>query len=167
MSRLAKFSLLVIAVFAAIGGFLFWLADPLYLKAPTDEQLSRVFQTKRAAFEQLRQMAIEDSITYVSASDLDSRLSDDRKREYANRLSAINSGLIVTTDAQTVRFIFVVGGLSAIGSEWLKGIEYLPGGTDRAGVVVESLDRPDSLATGQVYLRQIDGDWYLFLQKTD
>jgi hypothetical protein len=143
------------------------MADPLYLKAPKDRELFTVFHDHRAAFEKLRQMATEDSLSYFSKSDLDARLSDQRKREYKNLLSEIRSGLVVTTDSQMAKFIFAGGGLSAIGPGWDKGIVYVPGSTDRAGVIRDNLDRPASLATGEVYLRQIEPKWFIIFEKTD
>ena len=168
MTLFAKIVVCLVVVSGAVGAFLFWLADPLYLKAPKDHELSAVFQSNHAAFEKLRQMATEDSEPYISASHLDARLDDGRRQEYKALLSAIRSGLIVTTNGQkSVRFIFAGGGLSAIGSGWLKGIEYLPGSVDREGTIVEELDQPASLATGGVYLRPIEPKWFLIFQKTD
>jgi hypothetical protein len=165
---LTKVALGVVACFIAIGALLFWLADPLYLKAPKDRALITVFQDHRAAFEQLRQMAVEDSIWDLNEAHLDARLDDKRKREYKRLLSEIRPGLGAGRDYDgKTRFIFAVGGLSAIGPEWVKGIEYVPGSTDRVGPVLENLDQPASLAWGGVYLRQIEPKWFVFFQKTD
>ena len=167
-SMLTKVAVGLVVCFIAVGALLFWVVDPLYLKAPKDRELIKVFQDHRAAFEQLRQMATEDSVSYLTESDLDARLSDMRRQKYKSLLSEIRPSLTVTTYKQSVRFIFASGGgLLAIGPGWLKGIEYLPGGTDREGVVLENLDQPASLATGDVYLRQIEPNWFVFVQKTD
>jgi hypothetical protein len=162
-----KFVLCIVVAFGAIGVFFVWIADPLYLKAPKDQTLFTLFEAKRSAFEQLRKMVIEDSESYITSSDLDARLDAPRRQEYRALLSEIGSGLIVRSDRQSVRFIFANGGLSAIGPGWLKGIEYLLQGPAREGVVVDSLDRPASLAVVGVYLRQIDPHWFLIFQKTD
>jgi hypothetical protein len=162
-----KVALGLIVGFIAVGAILFWLADPLYLKAPKDRQLITVFQGHRAAFEKLRQMAAEDSMWNFSESHLDARLGDKRRQEYKSLLSEIRPGLSVGRGYQTTRFIFAVGGLSAIGPEWVKGIEYVPGSIDREGVVLENLDQLASLATGGVYLRQIEPNWFVIFQKTN
>jgi len=162
-----KVALYLFLCFIAIGAILVWLADPLYLKAPKDRELFTVFQDHRAAFEQLRQMATEDSVSYFSESHLDTRLSDTRRQKYKSLLSEIRHGLTVTTNKQSVRFIFASGGLFAIGPGWLKGIEYLPGSADREGAIAENLDHLASLATGGVYLRQIEPNWFVIVQKTD
>lgn len=157
----------LVVCFIAIGAILFWMADPLYLKAPKDRELMTVFQNHRAAFEQLRQMATEDSLSYLSESDLDARLSGTRRQKYKSLLSEIRPCRSVGRGYQTTRFIFAEGALLAIGPGWVKGIEYVPGSTDRVGDVLENLDQPSSLAMGAVYLRQIDPKWFIFFQKTD
>jgi hypothetical protein len=167
MTLLAKVALCLAIVLGAIGAFLLWLADPLYLKAPNDNDLLIIFHNNRSAFEKLCRMATEDSESYISESNLDVKLSGERRQEYKSLLSGIHSGLIVTTSTQSVRFIFANGGLSAIGPEWLKGIEYLPKDVAREGTVVKDLDHPALLATGGVYLRLIEPAWFLILQKTD
>ena len=162
-----RFVLALIFVFGIIGAILFWMADPLYLKAPPDSKLIRIFNNHRDAFESLRRMIVEDSQSYVSASHLDERLSDKRRAEYRNLISEIGAESIAPTSMSAVRFVFTGGGLSAIGPEWFKGIEYAPEDSDRGGIVIGSLDQPRDLAEGKVYLRQIGPHWYLFLQKTD
>jgi hypothetical protein len=162
-----KVALGLVVCLIAVGAILFWLADPLYLKAPKDHELIMVFQDHRAAFEKLRQMPAEDSAGYVSESHLDARLGDKRRQEYKSLLSDIRPCRSMEGDYQTTRFIFAGGGLLAIGPGWAKGIEYVPRSTDRVGPVLENLDQPASLAMGGVYLRQIEPYWFVFVQKTD
>jgi hypothetical protein len=107
----------------ALAAAIFWLADPLFLKSPQDQQLLGKFHDSRAAFEVLRDMVIQDSHhkRYFRISNLDD-VSDERRDRYQKLLTEISSGLIVTVDDHaTVRFIFAVGGLSAIGPGWSKG----------------------------------------------
>jgi hypothetical protein len=162
-----KVALVLVVCFVAVGAILFWLADPLYLKAPKDRDLITVFQNHRAAFEQLRQMAVEDSAGYLSESHLDARLGDKRRQDYKSLLSEIRPCRSMGGDNQTTRFIFAGGGLLAIGPGWAKGIEYIPGSTDRVGPIKENLDQPASLAMGGVYLHQIEPKWFVFFQQTD
>jgi hypothetical protein len=65
----------------AVG--ILWLADPLFLKAPQDQQLLGKFHDSRAAFEVLRDMVIEDSHqkSYFRISNLDG-VSDERRDRY-------------------------------------------------------------------------------------
>jgi hypothetical protein len=66
----------------------------------------------------------------------------------------------VTVDYDhTVRFLFVIGQISAIGPDWMKGIEYVPGGYESKGDLVQTLDNARTLPTG-VYLRKIEPDWF-------
>lgn len=159
-----KISLLLLAAVGVIGAALFWLADPLHLRAPTDRALIAVFQEHRAAFDKLREMAAEDSVPYLSASHLSSKLSDARKQRYKDILSEIHPDLIVTVGPKAVRFIFATGGLSAISPGWLKGIEYVSGDPAREGIPCTDLDNPRSLPQGGVYLRQIEPKWFLVFQ---
>jgi hypothetical protein len=156
----------IVVVLGAISASFFWLVDPMYLKAPSDHELTMIFQSHRVAFDKLRQMVTEDSITYVSESHIDGHLSGERIIEYKRLLSEIDPGLVITMSRFSVRFRFASGGLSAIGPEWMKGIEYTADPL-REGVIVKSLDQPSSLAMGGVYLHQIEAKWYLILQKTD
>ena len=156
-----------VCAIGVIGAILFWMADPLYLKAPPDRKLIAIFIDHRDAFDSLRRMIVQDSQSYVSASHLDERLSVKRRDEYRNLISEIGAESITPTSMRAVRFVFTGGGLSAIGPEWFKGIEYAPEDIDRGGIVIGNLDQPRNLVEGQVYLRQIEPHWYLFLQKTD
>lgn len=164
--RVILFLTITLVVVSAI---IFWMADPLYLKAPKDSELRTIFREHRSAFEQLGHMVVEDSESYLTKSHMDVRLNDARKNEYQNLLSEIHhSGLIITTGPQSkVRFIFAIGGLSAIGPGWLKGIEYVPEGVDPAGDILENLDQPSSLAEEGVYLHQIESKWFVIFQKED
>jgi len=148
-----------------VGAFLFWMSDPLYLKAQNDRELIAVFREHRPAFEKLRNMVIEDSVSYLSESQMDGRLNDARKHAYQSLLSEIRPRLIVVSDLKSVRFVFASGGLSAIGPGWLKGIEYEPRSVYGPGEIQGSLDQPSSLEEGGVYLRQIEPKWFVFLQK--
>jgi len=154
-------------VLGVISLTLFWFADPLFLRAPKDRTLIAVFHRHRAAFTQLRKLAAADSDGYFSESYLGGGFSAQQQQECKKLLSEIDSGLIVTTSPQTVRFVFASGGLSAIGPEWLKGIEYISGDPAREGVVVKTLDHPASLPFGGVYLRPIAPRWFLVFQNTD
>jgi hypothetical protein len=148
-----------VVVCCVLAAFVFWLADPLNLTAPSDQQLIKTFQDHRAAFDTLRQMVIEDSRRewYFSESHLDTTLSESRKQEYRDLLSQINNGLILTVDPtyNVVRFDFAHGGFSAISSGWLKGIEYVPGDYTKAGVSLQTLDNANTSPPG-VYLRRIE-----------
>ena len=160
--------LFFILALAVVGALIFWMTDPLYLKAPKDRELIRIFQEHHAAFEKLRHMVVEDSVSYLTESHMDGRLNDARKHEYQSLLLEISSGLIfVGSDLKSVRFIFAGGGLSAIGPGWIKGIEYVPGSVDRAGEIQDNLDQPSSLAEEGVYLRQIEPTWFIVFQKDD
>ena len=164
ISRVVIFFILALTV---VGTLIFWMTDPLHLRAPKDRELIASFQKHRVAFEKLRSMVIEDSVGYLTESDMDRRVSDARKLEYQSFLTEIDSSLIIRSDLQSVRFIFAGGGLSAIGPGWIKGIEYEPRSAEVAGDIHKDLDAPSSLADGGVYLRQIEPQWFILFQRND
>jgi hypothetical protein len=49
----------------------------------------------------------------------------------------------------------------------VKGIEYLPSSPTDWGAIADTLDNAAKLPMGNVYLRQAQSRWFLFLQKTD
>lgn len=66
----------------------------------------------------------------------------------------------------TARFILGVRGLMTIGPERIIGLTYIPGDPARKGSVVPALG-PHEQDVGNVYLRQVDDRWYVFIQNTD
>lgn len=167
-SATSKVLLGFILAFFALAAFLFWLADPLNLKAPRDRNLIAFFHDHRVAFDKLRDMAAADrqEVSYISESDIEGKISDARKQEYRSLLSKIYPCLKVVVDYDTsMRFVFAEGGLSAISSGWLKGIEYVPDDHQRKGKIVQDLDEANSLPPG-VYLREIESNWLVVYQRT-
>jgi hypothetical protein len=153
-----------------IAAAAFWAIDPFYWRLPKNAQLSSQFQAHRVAFERLREMTQEDSSKgpFFSASHLD-QVSPARQEQYLQLFRELPHGINIGVDAfsGSVRFIVAVGGTLTIGPEWVKGIEYLPSEPARWGQLSEQLDDPASLPWGNVYLKQVDPHWYLFVQKTD
>jgi hypothetical protein len=81
--------------------------------------------------------------------------------------SRINPRMRVVCDYDgTVRFILGVRGLMTIGPEQIIGLTYIPGDPARKGSVVPAL-APHTQDVGNVYLRQVDNQWYVFTQNTD
>ena len=65
-----------------------------------------------------------------------------------------------------VRFEGAWAGLSAIGSEWSKGIAYIPGDYKKEGPILPNLDKPGALPYG-MYLRQIEPHWFIYYDYID
>jgi hypothetical protein len=135
---------------------------------PRDEVLMNSFRSHRTAFERLREMVIEDEGTQpiFTENNISGSLPLARQQEYKSLLSSITSDLMVTVNYDgTVRFIFVVHGAS-IGTESMKGIEYLPESARPGASFVHDLNNPKRYADG-VYLRAIEPRWFVLFQKTD
>jgi hypothetical protein len=135
---------------------------------PRDQELISTFHTHRQAFEQLQEMATEDARRgwYLGTS-LPSKLDQSRRSEYKSLISQIRPGLDVVTNGYTgvVRFIFAGEG-SAIGPDWFKGIEYVPGDYSREGVPLPYLNKAASLPAN-VYIREVEPRWLIFYQRDE
>jgi hypothetical protein len=177
MGFIVAFLALILLLVAGV----FWMADPLNLRAPNDQKLIAIFQAHREAFKKLQQMATEDAQRglYLDAPYFDegSKFNKSRQQEYEKLISEIRPGLHVSIDGREkgMSFTFAGGGLLAIGPGWGKGINYVPdsfeidGVTYRegwAGVVLTNLDKARTLPTN-VYIRQIEPNWFLFYYHDD
>jgi hypothetical protein len=80
--------------------------------------------------------------------------------------SRIDPRMRVVCDYGTVRFILGVRGLMTIGPEQIIGLTHIPGDPARQGSVVSVLG-PYTQDVGEVYLRRVDNQWYVFTQNTD
>jgi hypothetical protein len=129
--------------------------------------LIATFYAQRHSFEQLQEMAAEDARHgwYLGASD-PSKLDQPRRDEYKKLIPQIRPGLQVAMNGTTgvVRFIFAGEG-SAIGPDWVKGIEYVPGDSWE-GVPLPDLDKAASLPA-HVYIREIEPKWLIFYQRDE
>jgi hypothetical protein len=152
---------------AALVALGFWIADPLNLRAPSDQELITIFQHHRVAFEQLRQLLTEDLRNAPVNKSGVRRLRAIQSPQYYKLVADIYPGVKVLIDwDSSVRFIFQGGGL---GSEWLKGIEYVPGELQlknylAKGNLLQNLDNARNLPEG-VYLREIEPNWYIVYQR--
>jgi hypothetical protein len=153
----------------AVVALPFWMADPLRLSAPSDQTLIATFHDHRAAFEQLRQMAIEDAQHGPFNPFVEKKLPDSRRQKYRDLQYEIHvdNDVGAAGSDDTVRFEFSWGGLSAIGSEWRKGIEYIPGNKmEHAEELLPSLDKPSALPYG-MYTREIEPNWFIYYDYID
>src|SRR5277367_2306338 len=82
-------------VFCAVAAVCFWMADPYYLTAPSDQKLMATFHDHRAAFEELRQMATEDSRYGPFDFHYAEKLSELQRQKYRHSLSEIRPRLNV------------------------------------------------------------------------
>jgi hypothetical protein len=163
-------------LFCGIAALLFWMADPYYLKAPSDQKLITRFLDHRAAFEELREMAADDSKQegYFNEHLLNKKFPWSRRQEYKHLKAEIYPSFDIIIWAtvkgpnNVVRFVFAGGGLSAIGPEWTKGIEYIPGDDDDKdeAQLLPSLDQPGALPYG-MYVREIEPHWFIFYNYMD
>jgi hypothetical protein len=179
VSTLLKVALRLVLVccvlFCGIAALLFWMADPYYLKAPSDQKLMTRLHDHRAAFEALRQMAADDSKQegYFNEHLLNEKFPWSRRQEYKHLEAEIYPSFDIIIWAtvngpyKVVKFVFARGGLSAIGPEWTKGLEYIPGDYNKnEGQLLPSLDNPNTLPDG-MYVREIEPHWFIFYDYID
>jgi hypothetical protein len=178
VSKLLKVALGFVVVcsvlFWGLPPLLLWIASPL--RAPPDQKLLTSFHDHRAAFEELREMAANDSKQegYFNESLLTKKFPAARRQEYKHLKAEIHPSfdVIIWETANgpdnVVRFVFAEGGLSAIGPEWTKGIEYIPGDDDDKdeAQLLPSLDKPGALPYG-MYVREIEPHWFIFYNYMD
>jgi hypothetical protein len=135
---------------------------------PSDQTLISAFRDHRQAFGQIQEMATEDMRRgwYLGTSS-PSKLDQSRRSEYQSLISQIRPDVRVVTNGYTgvVRFIFAGEG-SAIGPDWLKGIEYVPGDYGQEGILQPDLDKAASLPA-HVYMREIEPRWLIFYQRDE
>jgi hypothetical protein len=95
------------------------------------------------------------------------KLDPSRRSEYKSLISQIRPDVKVVTNGYTgvVRFIFAGEG-SAIGPDWFKGIEYVPGDYGQEGILLPDLDKAASLPA-HVYMREIEPRWLIFYQRDE
>jgi hypothetical protein len=178
---LTKNCLILVLALSSVGlavvAIIFWMADPLNIRAPKDEKLIEIFNAHRHAFEEIQQMATEDAgrglyldAPYFSEG---SKFDKSRQQEYEKLISEIHPGLHVSIDGREkgMSFTFAWGGLLAIGPGWGKGISYEPSDfTDQnryIGVISTNLDNTCALITGTTYIRPLETNWFIFYDRTD
>ena len=167
MKVLLKVGILLAVTALGLIGLAFWLSDPLYIRAPKDDHLVATFRKHRSEFETLKQLATSKQIVFFSESEVVGALSDAEKESVRTLISKIGLGLTGSGSISGLRVVFAAGGISAVGPEWIKGIEYVDDDGEREGQVKNSLDHPASLAWGGAYIRKVEPHWFVFLEKDD
>jgi hypothetical protein len=156
-------------VFAVLAAVALWQKGcrAARVMEPKDQELIATFYAHRQAFEQLQEMVTEDARRGWYLEGSDSRKPDQPRRdEYKKLISQIRPGLqvVMTGPTGAVRFISAGEG-TAIGPDWVKGIEYVPGDSWQ-GVPLPDLDKAASLPA-YVYIREIEPRWFIFYQRDE
>lgn len=140
-------------------------SDLFYFGALSDNDIIDLFHRDRPAFIKLQKMIAEDRVSSVTEQYVDPNLTRARWKQYYALMKKISHSLTITYSPQSTRFVFSGGRFLSIGPEWTKGIVYAtnPG---REGAIRSSLNNPSELASGEVYLRKIQRDWFVFFEKT-
>lgn len=167
--RFARALAVFFAVIALIIVAGLWFFDAIGVSRPSHENLTAYFQTHRAAFEQLKNLALTNEGKVgilIETDDLDEQPFDvTRRRKYAEGLKQISRCALIGADKFEIKFICSGGGFSAISREWAKGVAFLPDGPRHVGEVVKSLD--SITAQDDEFLKSIGGGWYLFYEDID
>lgn len=153
----------VFAVISLIGMAIFLMVDPYYIFATKDSKLIELFQKNKGDFIMLREMMLGDSESFISPSNVDARLVESRRQQYLILLSKIGNPTIFS-DGKVAKYIYASGGVSAIGSEWIKGLKYDGECVDEE---VISLDNLNSLSRNMHYCRKIEGNWWIIFEAFD
>jgi hypothetical protein len=151
-------------VLALVGFFVWQYTSPFPLSVPKDRTLVDSFHAHRQTFETLVEMADKD--VTIASNNTDENLSHVRRSEYSRLLSQIDRRAKIGFDPTGAVILFAEGGIGlSIGPSWSKGIAYLPAGPSKFGQIVKNLDKDPG--HDDMYLVPIEGDWYVFYQRTD
>ena len=165
-----KISIGLLAVVVLFSIPFLWITDALGIKAPSDLALLKLFHDHRSEFVQALDMAAQDSAytSYFSLATLDdSKLSQPRQKQWKDIFKKIDSKMDVSVgDDDVVRFTFAVGGVSAVGPDWAKGITYIPNHQERYGIQTSDLTNASS-RSADTYLRSIEPRWFCYYQRDE
>jgi hypothetical protein len=162
--RKTAVAIVAVLVLGFVGFFMWQYTSQFPLSVPKDRTLIGLFQAHRQTFETLTEMAEKDAM--IASNSTSESLSISRRSEYSRLLSQIDSKMQMGFDSTGVAFSSAHGGiLLSIGPGWEKGIMYLRAVPTRVGQIVKSLDRDPG--HDDLYLVPIEGDWYVFYQRTD
>jgi hypothetical protein len=162
--RKTAVAIVAVLVLGFVGFFMWEYTSPFPLSVPKDRTLIELFQAHRQTFETLTEMAEKDAM--IASNSTSESLSISRRSEYSRLLSQIDSKMQMGFDSTGVAFSSAHGGiLLSIGPCWEKGIMYLRAVPTRVGQIVKSLDKDPG--HDDMYLVPIEGDWYVFYQRTD
>jgi hypothetical protein len=138
--------------------------SPFPWGVPTDRTLVELFRAHRQTFEALVKMADEDAT--IASNNTSDTLSVSRRFEYSRLLSQIDPRMQMGFSWSGVAFSSAHGGIGlSVGPGWEKGIMCLTTVPSRVGQIVDNLDKDPG--HDDVYLVPIEGDWYVFYQRTD
>lgn len=129
-----------------VGGAFIWSADST--PKPPDEYLVHAFRDHGDQFRSLR-------------------CGSKAPTAPPRQLAKLGAQWVYCDDHGTIRVLFGASRFAtAIGPGWSKGMTYLPAGPQRAGDVVPSTDEVSRLPP-DVYLRPIQGSWFVYYQRDD
>ena len=133
----------------------------------TDRDLISLYRDHIVGFEKLRKMLYYDKNIGYNNGVLVGGVDDVRKNEYIGLITEIDPNMNMCMDYNgTIRFIFLIDGLMAIGPGKCKGIEYTPTDNKERYDIVGSLDSMQDAKPG-VYMRRLAPNWYIFIQIDD
>ena len=134
----------------------------------SDEIMLSRFHEHRAEFERLREMAVEDDLmrrvddTWTDPANL----PDARVAEYRRLFKLVETPRGISKYRDKNQLVFLASTLGWVASGSSKGYLYSPGKRP-SGKFIESLNDYEKLRERDVYfLRQIEGDWYLFFERS-
>jgi hypothetical protein len=170
MTKTSKISRIIL-VFVLAGGLLaallFWKADPLNLRSPSDQELIAIFHNHREVFERLHQMLSDDMHNAPKNKSGVKQLKAKQSPEYKRLVAELYPGLEAYIDwDESINFVFARGMIAAIGPGWTKGIYYTSVTDQPNGTLLQNLDNARTFAPG-VYLRQIEPHWFIVYQRDE
>ncbi len=164
---------LVTGSFLGYGIYSF-MNSPLFGEEPDDKPddvLIANFNAHRAEFERVREMSTEDTTmtrvdeNWTNPSTLDSA----RVAEYRRLFTIIGTGRGITVRHEPDRMEFMSTSHGWVASSSSKGYLYFKGNPNLKGGPLKLVDNLDGYGWHSQYtfvIRHIEGDWYLYFERS-
>ncbi len=161
-------SAIVLACVGVVAYFIYTFPSFDEFPHQSDEIMISRFHEHRAEFEQLRAMAESDDLmwrvdnTWTGPENLPS----ERVAEYRRLFKLVGTPRGISKYRDKRQILFLASTLGWVASGSTKGYLYSPGKRP-SGKFIESLNDEETLRQLDIYfLRHIEGDWYLFFERS-
>ena len=176
MTKLAKRILLIsggiagiviisVAGFAALVLYTFDFDGHQYPHR-SDEKMIQIFRERRTEFDEVRTMAMSDPvIRRVDENWTDPpNIAEDKVAKFRELFRVIRTPRGISKYRSSGELEVIASALGWVASGSTKGYLYAEG--KPSGTIMNSLDDTEDLTSvGDRYLKQIEGNWYLFFER--
>ena len=148
-----------------------WGAAELWSERPNDDVISRHFIAHKKHLNHLREMIEEDGgrVSYIGSDTVTTKgaaLGSEREKAYLKVLHDIGA-VNVTQHAGEMVVWFWVDAASVVSRSRSKGVAFFPNINNHRYQLVSALDDAESKEQDGVYVRSLEGGWFIiYMQST-